>query len=104
MILVDIVEAVSGPDRRRALEAIRDRIAAELAPTEHVAGCECECGPPPASGRDVATLAKELRAVIDAINGLPEVEEGNPLDRITASVADELAPRREARQSASAAP
>jgi hypothetical protein len=73
---------VAGGDRRRSLEVIRDRVAAELALAE---------------GRDVAVLAKELREVIRELDSLPGVGMETPLDRIAGSVSDDLAKRRAAR-------
>lgn len=49
---MDLVNEVTSGDRRRALGAIRDKLAAELSIAE---------------GRDAAALAKELRAVLDAL-------------------------------------
>lgn len=71
----DLVGAVAG-DKRAALEAIRDRLAAELIRSK---------------GQAAAVVAKELRAVIDAIEALPGGEE---------SALDELTRRREARRAA----
>lgn len=50
---------------RQALEAIRDRLAAELAAAE---------------GRDVAPIARELRAVLGELQGLPSKREESPVD------------------------
>lgn len=73
-------EVVSSGDRRASLEAIRDRIAEELVA---------------ADGRDVAPLAKELRAVIAEIDGM-----GNER---TVSKVDELAARRSPNRKSAAA-
>jgi hypothetical protein len=100
----DFVDVIAEGDLRKSLVAIRDLIAAELEPTEHVAGCDCECGAPANDGRVLAALSKELRTVIDHIEKLPGGKVVSDLDRIAASVEDELAPRREARQSGAAAP
>jgi uncharacterized protein YoaH (UPF0181 family) len=51
----DVTSAVRG-DKRDALEAIRDRLAAELIRSK---------------GQAAAAVAKELRATIDAIEALP---------------------------------
>src|SRR4051812_41948930 len=82
-------------DLRESLEAIRDRLAAETDDTrwaKHKAICECECGM--GDGRVLVALAKELRAVIDAIEALPEERGDSKLDRIAAGRADEVAQRR----------
>lgn len=55
-----LITAVSTGNRRESLEAIRGRLAEELQRAE---------------GRDVASLAKELRAVIAELDALP-----NPLE------------------------
>lgn len=69
----DVTSAVQG-DKRTALAAIRDRLAAELARSK---------------GQAAAAVAKELRAVLDAIEALP----GGEVDPV-----DEIAARREARR------
>lgn len=75
-----IVDVAGKGDRRKTLEAVRDRLAAELDDID---------------GRYAAPLAKELRNVMAEIDRLPGGEEESPLDVIARSVpADELAPRR----------
>jgi molecular chaperone GrpE (heat shock protein) len=69
----DLTGAVRG-DKRAALEAIRDRLAAELTR---------------ARGQAAAAVAKELRATIDAIEALPGGE---------VSAVDDLAAKREKRR------
>lgn len=71
----DLVEAVESGDQRAALEAIRARLASELEDAE---------------GKDVAPIAKELRAVIDALASLPGGEEST-LDQLQARRAARLA-------------
>ncbi|GGK32064.1 hypothetical protein GCM10010124_26030 [Pilimelia terevasa] len=65
--------------RREALEAIKDRLTAELDVVE---------------GRDTAVLAKELRATWAELDGLPAVDSDAP--------ADEIARRREQRRRSAA--
>ena len=98
------LDALTAPERVRALRALKTLLATALEPPEHQEGCPCECGPPPGDGRVLAALSRELRAVLLEIEKLPGVEEDDPLDHIAASVEDELAPRRAARQSGTAAP
>lgn len=74
-------DVVAAGDRGDSLEAIRDRLAKELDEAE---------------GRDVAPIAKELRAVIAEIYSLPRAKEG--------SKSDELAARRTARRAAAESP
>jgi len=69
----DLSAQVAEGDRRQSLVAIRDRLAAELTTAE---------------GSAVATLAKELRAVLAEIDNLPAVG---------VSKVDQLAARRKAR-------
>lgn len=66
----DIFEAISAMqgDKRTALEAIRNRLAAELARSK---------------GNAAAAVAKELRAVLDALDALPGAEV-SPVDDLTA--------------------
>jgi hypothetical protein len=63
-----IAEAVRG-DRRAALEAIRDKLAAELDDAE---------------GRDAATVAKELRATLAELESLPGGKEASAVDDLSA--------------------
>lgn len=85
--------ASADPDSRRALlEAIRDRLIAELdGDAGHRRSCECNCGVPP-DARTVPTLAKELRELLKEIDGLPD-ERGE-------SKLDDLAGKRRQRQAA----
>lgn len=73
--MADLSQVVSAGDRRKALEAIRDRLAAEL----EVAG-----------GREVASVAKELRETIRELDSMP-LPEGD-------SGVDQLAKKRAARR------
>lgn len=70
-------EAESG-DRRRALAALRARLAAELDVTD-------------LDSRVVAQLSKELRAVVQELDSLPGGEEVQPVDEIAARRAARLA-------------
>ncbi|GAA2364778.1 hypothetical protein [Streptomyces carpaticus] len=69
-----LAAAISSGDRRTALEAVRDKLATELGR---------------ADGRDAAAVARELRAVLDALDALPGGE---------VSTLDDLSARREARR------
>lgn len=68
-----VATAMQG-DKREALEAIRDRLAVELERSR---------------GQSAAAVAKELRAVIDALEALPGGE---------VSAVDDLTAKREARR------
>jgi hypothetical protein len=70
-----VTGAVGGGDRRTALEAVRDKLAAEL---------------DEATGRTAAVVAKELRATIAELEALPGGKEVSAVDEFTA--------RREARR------
>ncbi len=80
--------AVRDGDLRASLVALRDRLAEQIDAAE---GRCSECGS--ADGRVLATLTKELREVLRTIDELPAAE--------GASVIDELANARKARQGAS---
>lgn len=69
-------EAAASGDRRQALEALRDYLAATLADTDDV--------------KAVAPIAKQLADVLREIDGLSDSKEG--------SVVDDLAARRAARR------
>ncbi|MGK5737264.1 hypothetical protein [Micromonospora sp. URMC 103] len=73
--MVDLSAVVASGDRRAALEAIRDRLAGELTVAE---------------GREVASVAKELRETIRELDSLP-LPEG-------VSGVDQLAKKRAARR------
>lgn len=74
-----MVDAAGSGNRRQLLEAVRDRLAEELLAAE---------------GRDVAALAKELRATVAELESLPGGKEVSPLD--------DLAARRAARRAEAA--
>lgn len=65
--MAELNEVVAAGDRRSALEAIRDRLAAELM----VAG-----------GREVASVAKELRETIRELDSLPLPEGVSGVDQL----------------------
>jgi molecular chaperone GrpE (heat shock protein) len=72
----DLRKVIRSGDRRRSLEAIRDRLATELQDAE---------------GRDVAPIAKELRAVIDQLDRSPGGKEVSKRDELAARRARRLA-------------
>lgn len=55
----DLAGTVRAGDKRASLEAIRDRLAAELVRSR---------------GQSAAAVARELRAVIDALDAIPDGE------------------------------
>lgn len=77
-----LVEEVASGDRRRALVALRDRLAGDLD--------VCE------SARDVGTLAARLADVLEQIDALP--------NRAEVSAADEIAARRASRRASPSRP
>lgn len=85
----NLTTVVAQSDRRTSLEAIRDRVAQELAGAE---------------GRDVAALAKTLADIIREIDALPTAERVTPLDKLAGAVTDDLAARRAARVADAAGP
>ncbi|WP_433382777.1 hypothetical protein [Streptosporangium sp. CA-115845] len=76
MAIRRVSTVVAEGDRRASLKAIRDKLAREL----HGA-----------SGRDAAVIAKELRATISELDGLPGGEEVNPIDDLAAQRARRIA-------------
>jgi hypothetical protein len=61
----DLVKSAQSGDRRKTLEALRDKLA------NAIANCE--------SGRDVAALSKRLMEVMDEIDRLPRDRSESPL-------------------------
>jgi len=93
---------VTRGDRRQSLQALRDRLAEEANDTRwarHKSECHCVCGM--GDGRLMVAIARELRAVIAELDGLPVSEGASALDLNAARVADELAAARARRESAS---
>lgn len=94
----DLSTVVERGDLRESLVAIRGCLSALIDSPErakHRRECNCVCGI--GDDRALVPIFKELRAVIEAIEALPEGREVTKLDRLAAGVADELAPRRSAR-------
>lgn len=94
----DLANTVAGGNHRDSLVAMRDMLAAEADDVtweKHKRECRCVCGM--GDGRTRVALLKELRAVLNAIEALPEAEEGSVLDDLAAAHVDELAPRRAGR-------
>ncbi|WP_157251108.1 hypothetical protein [Nonomuraea typhae] len=67
--MAELVEEVGSGDRRRALKALRDKLAAELSGSE---------------GRTSAALAKELVAVLRELDSLPLPKEASSVDDLAA--------------------
>ena len=92
-----IATVIPRGDLRNSLEAIRDRLAEETNDTlwaKHKRECNCQCGM--GDGRLLVALTKRLSEVLAEIAALPEVGGVTELDRL----ADELAPRRATRRTA----
>lgn len=95
MTTVDVRDVVASGDRAGTLRALRDRLAEELDEERaalHRRECSCVCGM--GDGRVIVAIIKELRAVVEELDGLPVEEEESRLDRIAAGRADEVAQRR----------
>ena len=92
-----ISDVVPLGDRRESLIAIRNRLAFETDDTlwaKHKRECNCQCGM--GDGRLLVALAKQLQDVLAELASLPEQGKVTDLDRL----ADELAPRRATRRTA----
>ena len=93
-----IANIVPKGDRRASLVAIRDRLAQETDDTlwaKHKRECNCQCGM--GDGRLLVALTKRLSEVLVELEALPAAGGVSKLDRL----ADELAPRRAQRRTAS---
>jgi len=81
-----VLEKVASADhasRRALLEALRDRLIAELdGDAGHRTYCKCKCGVAP-DARTVPTLAKELRELLKEIDCLPDERGESKLDDLT---------------------
>jgi hypothetical protein len=75
--------ALTGTDRLSLLIEARDRLVDELRLVE---------------GAAVATVSRELRAVLTEIDQIPGSGEVTPLDTLAGGIADDLAARRTARE------
>lgn len=75
----DLKTVVAQGNRRKSLEVLRDHLAAQIQD---------------ADPRDVASLTRELRAVLADIEAIPHVREDSVADNLAAGVADELSKRR----------
>lgn len=92
-----IAATVPKGDRLASLVAIRDRLAEETDDTlwaRHKRECNCQCGM--GDGRLLVALTKRLSEVLAEIAALPTPGKVTKLDRL----ADELAPRRAQRRTA----
>jgi len=92
---IDVQGVVASGDRAATLRVLRDRLAEELdeeRAAEHRRECSCVCGM--GDGRVIVAIIKELRAVVEELDGLPATDEESELDRIAAGRADEVAERR----------
>lgn len=85
--VTDLTAAAATGDRKKALVALRDRLAFELGVAE---------------GAAVASLAREFTRVVDTLEQLGVQAEVTPLDRLAARVDDQLAARRSRRSAAAA--
>ena len=66
--MADLVGAARSGDRRRTLEALRDKLAGSIQ--------ECE------SGRDVAALSKRLMEVMGELDALPQPSVDDGLEEL----------------------
>lgn len=92
-----IADVVPKGDRRASLEAIRDRLAEEtddLKWSKHKSECRCVCGM--TDPRALVAVTKRLSEVLAELADLPTAGRKTRLDRL----ADELAPRRAQRRTA----
>ena len=66
--MANLIEAARSGDRRRTLEALRDKLAASIQ--------DCE------SGRDVAALSKRLMEVMGELDALPQPSAEDELEEL----------------------
>lgn len=66
--MANLMEAARSGDRRRTLEALRDKLAASIQ--------DCE------SGRDVAALSKRLMEVMGELDALPQPSAEDELEEL----------------------
>jgi hypothetical protein len=93
-------------DRRRALVALRDRLAQETDDTlwaKHKRECNCQCGM--GDGRLLVALVKELRDTLRELDSLPDEGRESAVDKLTSRVSatrDELSEKRTTRRRSAA--
>lgn len=61
-------EAAASGDKRKMLEAMRDKLVTTIDSTE--------------SGRDVSSLMRRLLEVVNELDAMPEAEDDSPLARV----------------------
>lgn len=102
--MAKLAEVVSRGDRRRTLEALRDRLAAEADDVtweKHKRECTCVCGM--GDGRTLVAIVKEIRATEAELDKLPGSGEVSDLDRLADGVVADLdAQRRKGRRAGAA--
>lgn len=78
------------PTRREILEFLRTAITEEIeSDLRHEPGCPCECGiPAEHDPKVIATLSRELRAVVAELDGLPVDEGGSISASLRARIAN----------------
>lgn len=102
--MANLADVVARGDRRRTLEALRDRLAAEADDVtweKHKRECRCVCGM--GDGRTLVAIVKELRAVEAELDKLPGSGEVSELDRLADGVVADLDKHRRAHRRAGAA-
>ena len=68
--MADLIEYAKSGDKRKTLEALRDKLA------ETIVSCE--------SGRDLAALSRRFIDVIDELDSMPKEKEDSPLAKARA--------------------
>ncbi len=76
----------SGLERAEVLHLARERLVAELRAGGHLPACPCECGRA-ANAAALASVSRELRAVLSEIEALPQSEKASASGSLAAQVA-----------------
>lgn len=81
------IDAYVSTDRPTILHLARERLVNELRTGGHLPACGCECGKA-ANAAALASVSRELRAVLSEIEALPQREKASVSGSLAAQIAN----------------